>query len=156
MPVFQSYVPILAISTCIIYASKVKEAPICEKLARELLQNESNSRWGNTDLVGGRVKLLGVERSTETQGNTLTEENVVGDGSDTAVVDLGLGEGQGVDAVLGGDLKADVGAALGVPDGLGTGLDLGVDLVVVRGGEDAQVVGSDDGGGVKGLLVSNT
>lgn len=28
--------------------------------------------------------------------------------------------------------------------------------MVVRGGEDAQVVGGDDGGGVEGLLVANT
>jgi hypothetical protein len=42
------------------------------------------------DLVGSLVELLGVEGTTETQGNALTEENVVGDSSDTAVVDLGL------------------------------------------------------------------
>jgi len=40
--------------------------------------------------VGGLVELLGVERSTNTEGDALTEEDVVGDGGDTAVVDLGL------------------------------------------------------------------
>ena len=40
--------------------------------------------------MGGLVELLGIERSTDTEGNALTEENVVGNGSDTAVVDLGL------------------------------------------------------------------
>jgi hypothetical protein len=40
--------------------------------------------------VGGLVELLGIERSTNAEGNPLTEEDVVGNGSDTAVVDLGL------------------------------------------------------------------
>lgn len=42
------------------------------------------------DLVGGLVKLLGIERGTNTEGDALTEENVVGNGSDTTVVDLAL------------------------------------------------------------------
>jgi hypothetical protein len=41
-------------------------------------------------LVGSLVKLLGVERTTKTQGDTLAEEDVVGDGGNTAVVDLDL------------------------------------------------------------------
>jgi hypothetical protein len=44
----------------------------------------------STELVGSLVKLLGVERATETQGDTLTEEDVVGKGSNTTVVDLDL------------------------------------------------------------------
>lgn len=40
--------------------------------------------------MGSLVKLLGVERATETEGHTLAEEDVVGEGSDTAVVDLDL------------------------------------------------------------------
>jgi hypothetical protein len=40
--------------------------------------------------VGSLVKLLGVERATEAKGNTLAEEDVVGESSDTTVVDLGL------------------------------------------------------------------
>lgn len=109
-----------------------------------------------THLVWRRVELLGVEGGAETQRDALAEENVVGESGNTAVVDLGLGEGERVDAVLGGDLETDVGAALGVPDSLGTGLDLRVDLVVVGGGEDAQVARGDDGGGVERLLVADT
>lgn len=107
-------------------------------------------------LVWGRVELLGVEGGTEAKGNTLAEEDVVGESGNTTVVDLGLGEGQWINAVLGGNLKTDVGAGLGVPDSLGTSLNLGVNLVVVGGGEDAQVVGGNDGGGVKWLLVTDT
>lgn len=90
--------------------------------------------------MGSLVELLGVKGATETEGNTLTEEHVVANGGNTAVVELDLGEGDGVDAVLGSNLKADGVASLGVPGGLGTGLNLGVDLVVVRSGKDAQVV----------------
>ena len=111
---------------------------------------------GYTNLVWRRVELLGIEGSTETKGNTLTEEDVVGQSSNTAVVDLGLGEGERVNAVLGGNLKTDIVAALRVPDGLGASLDLGVDLVVVRGGEDAQVVRGNDGGGVQWLGIADT
>lgn len=110
----------------------------------------------STNLVWGGVELLGIEGSAKTKGNTLTEENVVGQSSNTTVVDLSLGEAQWVNAVLGGNLKTDVVTGFGVPDGLGTSLDLGVNLVVVRGGEDAQVVGSNDGGSVKWLLVTDT
>lgn len=40
--------------------------------------------------MGGLVELLGVEGSTDTEGHTLAKEDVVGNGGDTAVVDLGL------------------------------------------------------------------
>lgn len=43
-----------------------------------------------TELVGSLVKLLGIERATKTQGDTLTEEDVVGEGGNTTVVDLDL------------------------------------------------------------------
>lgn len=46
-------------------------------------------------LVGGLVELLGVERATETQGDALAEEDVVGKGSNTTVVDLDLYHGVG-------------------------------------------------------------
>jgi hypothetical protein len=108
-----------------------------------------------TKLVGGLVKLLGVERATQAQGNTLAEEDVVGQSGHAAVVDLDLGKGDGVDAVLAGNLKADSVAGLGVPGGLGTGLNLAVNLVVVRGGEDAQVVGGGDGSAVDGGSVAD-
>lgn len=66
-----------------------------------------------------------------------------------------LGKGDGVDAVLAGNLEADSVAGLGVPGGLGAGLDLAVDLVVVGSGEDAQVVGGGDGGAVLGGDVAD-
>ena len=66
-----------------------------------------------------------------------------------------LDERDGVKAVLGGDLEADGVTALGVPGGLGAGLNLGVDLVVVRSGEDAQVVSSGDGSAVGRGVVAN-
>jgi hypothetical protein len=40
--------------------------------------------------VGSLVELLGIERATETEGDTGAEENVVGNGSNTAIVDLDL------------------------------------------------------------------
>lgn len=40
--------------------------------------------------MGGLVELLGIKRGTNTKSNALAEENVIGDGSDTAVVDLTL------------------------------------------------------------------
>lgn len=66
-----------------------------------------------------------------------------------------LSERDGVQAVLAGNLEADRVTALGVPDGLGRGLDLAVDLVVVAGGEDAQVVGGGDGGAVLGSDIAD-
>lgn len=66
-----------------------------------------------------------------------------------------LGEINGVDAVLAGNLKADSVAGLGVPGGLGASLNLAVDLVVVRGGKDAQVVSGGDGSAVLGSSVTD-
>lgn len=65
-----------------------------------------------------------------------------------------LCERAGVKLVLAGDLEADVASGGGVPGGLCAGLDLGVDLVVVAGGEDAEVVGGGDGGSVGALAVA--
>lgn len=55
---------------------------------------------GSTDLtlegeaganfVGGLVKVLGIEGSSEAEGDTRAEEDVVGEGGNTAVVDLSL------------------------------------------------------------------
>lgn len=42
------------------------------------------------DLVGGLVQLLGVEGGADAEGDALVDLGVVGDGGDTAVVDLGL------------------------------------------------------------------
>lgn len=77
-------------------------------------------------------------------------------GWDSRAGNSNLGEGDGVDAVLAGNLKADRVAGLGVPDSFGTSLDLAVDLVVVRSSEDAQIVSSGDGGAVLGSSVANS
>lgn len=66
-----------------------------------------------------------------------------------------LGEGDGVDAVLAGELNADVAAGLGVPDGLAATLNLAVDLLVEGGTEDAEVVGGGDGHVVRGAVVAD-
>jgi hypothetical protein len=66
-----------------------------------------------------------------------------------------LGEGNGVDAVLAGNLKTDGVAGVGVPGSLGTSLNLAVDLVVVRGSEDGEVVSGSDGGAVLGSSVTD-
>lgn len=66
-----------------------------------------------------------------------------------------LGERDRVQAVLAGDLEADIVAALGVPDSLGTSLDLSVNLVVVAGSENAEVIGGSDGGAVSGGDVTD-
>lgn len=42
------------------------------------------------DLVAGLVELGGVERKAEAEGGASVELGAVGEGSDTAVVDLGL------------------------------------------------------------------
>jgi hypothetical protein len=66
-----------------------------------------------------------------------------------------LGEGRGVQAVLGGNLEANSVAGGRVPGGLGTGLNLSVDAVVVAGGEEGQVVAGGDGSGVLGNTVAD-
>ena len=40
--------------------------------------------------MGGLVELLGIEGGAESEGDTRAEENIIGNGSNTAVVDLGL------------------------------------------------------------------
>lgn len=42
------------------------------------------------DLVGGLVQVLGIEGSTQAEGDTGAQEDVVGQGGDTTVVNLGL------------------------------------------------------------------
>ena len=46
----------------------------------------------HADLVRGLVEVLGIERSTETEGAAGAELDVVGERSDATVVDLGLRE----------------------------------------------------------------
>jgi hypothetical protein len=40
--------------------------------------------------VSGLVQVLGIERGTETEGDTGAEKDVVGQSGNTTVVDLGL------------------------------------------------------------------
>lgn len=42
------------------------------------------------NLVGSLVQVLGIERGTETEGDTGTEQDVVSQSGNTTVVDLGL------------------------------------------------------------------
>ena len=43
-----------------------------------------------TDLVGSLVQVLGIKRSTQAEGDAGAEQDVVSQGSNTTVVDLGL------------------------------------------------------------------
>lgn len=107
--------------------------------------------------MGGLLESLGVDGSTNTNSDTGLEADGVGKGSNSLVVDLGLGERVGIKSVLGTDLETDTlgGSSLGVPGGLGTDLSDGVDSVVVGSGENGQRVGGQDGGGVDGGGVTN-
>ena len=67
-----------------------------------------------------------------------------------------LGEGQGVELVLGGNLKTDALTALEIVGGLSTSLNVGVDLLVVRSGNDGEVLGADEGSGEGSGLVAET
>lgn len=40
--------------------------------------------------MGGLLQLLGIERGTDAKGDARAEEDVVGDGGNTTVVDLAL------------------------------------------------------------------
>ena len=42
------------------------------------------------NFVGGLIELLGVDRGAEAEGDTLAEEDVVGEGNDAAVIKLDL------------------------------------------------------------------
>ncbi len=63
-----------------------------------LYRNSPRSRVGalclenerSTNLVVSLVELLGIERGTDAKGDTRSEENIVGNGSNTTVVNLGL------------------------------------------------------------------
>lgn len=105
----------------------------------------------------GLRESLGIDGSTESEGDALTENLGVSQSGDTLVVDLGLDERLAVKLVLAGNLESDTTgvSALGVPGGLGTGLNLRVHAVVVRRGEDVEVVGGGDGSSVLGDGVSN-
>jgi hypothetical protein len=67
-----------------------------------------------------------------------------------------LGESEGVKLVLGSKLEASGLAALDVVGGLGADLNGGVDLLVVRSGNNGEVLGSDKGSSESGGLVAET
>lgn len=66
-----------------------------------------------------------------------------------------LDKRQGVELVLASKLKTNSAGALAVVGCLGTSLDLRADFVEIAGSEDAQVVGSSDGGSVLGREVAD-
>ena len=52
--------------------------------------NSSVEVINKTYLVAGLVELLGIKRGADAKSDTGAEQDVVGDGGNTAVVDLGL------------------------------------------------------------------
>ena len=74
----------------------------------------------------------------------------------TDVAQTYLGEGEGVKLVLGGELEASGLAALDIVGGLGADLNGGVDLLVVRSGNNGEVLGADEGSGEGRGLVAET
>jgi hypothetical protein len=62
-------------------------------LARTFLLNTSRLSLkgeAGAELVAGLVQLLGIERATNTKGQTAVDLGVVGEGRNAEVVDLGL------------------------------------------------------------------
>lgn len=51
---------------------------------------QKREQHSTTYLVGGLLQLLGIERGTDAEGDARAEEDVVGDSSDTTVIDLAL------------------------------------------------------------------
>lgn len=68
----------------------MRKLPFSKLVTSFIPSNLTLEGEADTNLVGGLVNLLGVERATETQGDTGAEEDVVGDSGNTTVVDLGL------------------------------------------------------------------
>jgi len=52
--------------------------------------NLSHEGQAAANLLGGLVKLLGIERGSNAESYTGTEKDVVGDGGNTTVIDLSL------------------------------------------------------------------
>ena len=76
---------------------------------------------------------------------------------DSASRERVIQRGTHVEVSLSSNFETDVaGRALRVPDRLGSSLDVLVDLVVVRGGEDAQIGQSLESDGVEGSGVSDS
>ena len=47
---------------------------------------------GSANLVSGLVEVLGIQRGTKTESDASSELDIVGESSNTSVVDLGLSE----------------------------------------------------------------
>jgi hypothetical protein len=99
---------------------------------------ESNGKY----LVNVLVQAGSVEQTTERKLNARAQNLGVAQSQTTRVVNLGLQESVTVQGVLGTDFQGDSRVRVFVPGSLGTGFDLLADLVVVRGGEDAELVGA--------------
>ena len=106
-----------------------------------------------TNLVCRLVQPLGVDGGTEAESNSRPKKLVIGEGSNSLVIDLGLyristdpvhtahgpylNEGSRVELVLSRNLKRWLARALSIPRSLSTGLNQSINPVVVRGGENA-------------------
>jgi hypothetical protein len=107
------------------------------------------------ELVAGLVQLLGIKGAANAKGETAVDLGVVRERRNAEVVDLSLssmlvprisirlvanitylGEGHGVDLVLGSKLKTNGRALLGIPGSLSASLNSCVDLLVVRSSKD--------------------
>lgn len=119
----------------------------------KLLRGE---RQGETQLVDRLSQLEGVERSTQAQGDTWSQELRVRQSSQTRVSDFGLDERGGVQLVLGGEFHVDGGRLDRVPGGLSTSFHERRNLVVVRSGEHRQVGGGGGSHVVKRVSVTDT
>lgn len=117
-----------------------------EFLPQSLKSVLSREGQSPTQLVNWLGQLQSVERGTQTQLDTWSQNLVVGDGSDTRVSNLGLDESRGVQNVLDSGLNTDgltsSSVSLRVPGGLSTNLGNWRNLVVVSSREDGQVRGS--------------
>lgn len=103
------------------------------------------------------VELLCVDRHTESELNAILEGVGVGEGDDSLVGDLSLGERSGTDLVLRGKLKVNsLGRLLGVPGGLGSDLDKVGRLGVIAGREYGKLGGGGREDRVAGARVSDT
>lgn len=76
----------------------MKLAPTCAPVSTDRRQ-EKISR-ADPYLVGGLVELLGIKRGADADRDARAEQNVVGDGGHTTVVDLALSGGVRVSSIL--------------------------------------------------------
>jgi len=109
----------------------------------------------SSDLVGGLVELLGVKGCAETEGDSWTEENVIGDCGNTTVIDLDLSKRNRIQSVLASNLKPNLITSLAIPSSLSSSLNLAIDLMVIGCCKSAQVVRCRDTGRVHGGRISH-